>query len=218
MIEAGTPDWRLRLEFAVLAHEIIDGKSLFFMQISPPPQVVEPYNPALRTLHWLLAAVIFSRSASGSGRRSCRMANCGPKVLVVLKSFGVAALALVALRVVVRLLVSAPAYAAPVGRLVAAAAGSPHLVLYALMIAMPAGGYVTSSAGGHEVSLFGLFTLPILVPRDKALGEAASQAHFVFASAIGIVLALHFVAVVWHAHVKRDMVLARMWPRGLAVR
>ena len=53
------------------------------------------------------------------------------------------------------------------------------------MIAMPVSGYVTSSAGGHDVSFFGLFPLPDIVPRDKALDEAASEAHFVFAWTIG---------------------------------
>ena len=42
---------------------------------------------------------------------------------------------------------------------------------------------------------------------------AASQAHYVFALAIGMTLALHLAAVVWHARVKRDTVLTRMWPR-----
>jgi cytochrome b561 len=30
---------------------------------------------------------------------------------------------------------------------------------------------------------------------------------------MGIALGLHLAAVVWHARVKRDEVLARMWPR-----
>jgi cytochrome b561 len=122
-------------------------------------------------------------------------------------------LALVVLRIVARLAIGAPAYAESLGRFVRAAAGAEHLALYALMIALPVSGYLTSSAGGHDVSFFGLFTVPNIVPKDKALDEAASQAHFVFAWAMGIALALHLVAVVWHARVKRDTVLTRMWPR-----
>ncbi len=94
-----------------------------------------------------------------------------------------------------------------------AAAASAHLALYALMIAMPVSGYIMSSAGGHEVSFFGLVTLPGIVPQSKALAEAASWAHFIFAWAIGIAVALHLSAVVWHARVKRDTVLTRMWSR-----
>ncbi|HYA81815.1 MAG TPA: cytochrome b/b6 domain-containing protein, partial [Methylocystis sp.] len=63
-----------------------------------------------------------------------------------------------------------------------------------------------------DVSFFGLITLPNIVPQDKSLDEAASEAHFVFAWALGITLALHLAAVVWHTRIKRDTVLARMWP------
>jgi cytochrome b561 len=105
------------------------------------------------------------------------------------------------------------AYSEPLGRLVHAAARTGHLALYVLMIAMPVTGYLTSTAGGNEVSWFGLFNLPRLVGKDKFLDEAASWAHLVFAWAIAVVIALHLGAVVWHAGVKRDAVLTRMWPR-----
>ncbi len=182
------------------------------MQMFPPPHPVEVYNPALRILHWLMALVIFGALGLGVWATQLPRGDLRSEVLFFHKSLGVAVLGLIVLRVLVRLAVGAPAYAAPLGRLVAAAAGSAHLLLYFLMIAMPVSGYVTSSAGGHEVSFFGLFTLPNIVPRDKPLDEAASQAHFVFAWTIGIVLVLHLAAVVWHARVKRDTVFARMWP------
>ena len=63
------------------------------------------------------------------------------------------------------------------------------------------------------VSWFGLFSLPRLVGKDKFLDEAASWAHLVFAWVIAFVLAAHLGAVVWHAVIKRDSVLTRMWPR-----
>jgi cytochrome b561 len=205
----------MSLEFDAFARQTVGGDQTKArpMQMFPPPRVAEVYNPALRALHWLMAFVIFTALGLGVWAALLPRGDLRPEVLFVHKSFGVAALALIVLRILVRLAVGAPAYAAPLGRLVHAAAGSAHLALYALMIAMPVSGYITSSAGGHDVSFFGLFTLPNLIPRDKALDEAASQAHFVFAWALGITLALHLAAVVWHARVKRDTVLTRMWPR-----
>ena len=64
-----------------------------------------------------------------------------------------------------------------------------------------------------QVSWFGLFSLPRLVGKDKFLDEAASWAHLVFAWVIAFVLAAHLGAVVWHAVIRRDSVLTRMWPR-----
>ena len=184
------------------------------MKAFPPPRKVEVHNPVLRTLHWLMAAVIFVAIGLGVWASLLPHNDLRSDVLFVHKSLGVTVLALVVLRIAVRLAVGAPAYSVPLGRLVDAAAQSGHLALYALMIALPVSGYLTSTAGGHEVSFFGLFTLPRLVPESKALDEAASEAHFVFAWAIGITLALHLAGVAWHARMKKDEVLARMWPRA----
>lgn len=182
------------------------------MKAFRPPRV-EVHHPALRTLHWLMAFVIFSALGLGVWATQLPRGDLREDVLFAHKSFGVTALALIVLRILIRLAVGAPAYAVPLGRLVKTASGSAHLALYVLMIAMPVSGYVMSSAGGHDVSFFGLIQLPELVPHDKALAEAANWAHFIFAWAIGITLALHLSAVVWHARVKRDAVLGRMWPR-----
>jgi cytochrome b561 len=179
----------------------------------PPPRFVGVYDPALRAVHWLMAAVIFTALPLGVWASLLPRSDLRSEVLFVHKSFGITVLALVVLRIVIRLIVGAPAYVRPLGRLVHGAAGAGHLALYALMIAMPVSGYLSSVAGGHGVSFFGLFDLPNLVPENKALDDAASQAHFVFAWALGVTLGLHLAAVVWHARVKRDEVLTRMWPR-----
>ena len=183
------------------------------MKAFPPPRVIAVYNPVLRTIHWLMALMIFVALGLGVWAINLPRSDLRGEVLFVHKSFGITLLALVVLRIVVRLVVGAPAYRAPLGKLVHAAAGAGHLALYALMIAMPLSGYVNSSAGGKGVSFFGLFSVPAIVPEDKGLAQAAGQAHYVFAWLLGMVLVLHLAAVVWHARVKRDEVLTRMWPR-----
>ena len=183
------------------------------MKVFPPPRAVAAYNPGLRTIHWLMAALIFVALPLGvwasllpSGGRT-RL-----EILFFHKSIGVTVLGLIALRIVWRLIVGAPAYAEPLGKLTQAASRAGHLALYALMIAMPASGYLASTAGGRPVSWFGLFELPRLVAKDKVLAVAASWAHLVFAWMLALMLATHLTAVVWHAMVKRDSVLTRMWP------
>jgi cytochrome b561 len=80
------------------------------------------------------------------------------------------------------------------------------------MIAIPVSGYLGSTAGGRAVSWFGLFDLTRLVAKDKVLAVAANWAHLVFAWMLVFALAAHLGAVVWHAMIKRDSVLMRMWP------
>jgi cytochrome b561 len=111
------------------------------VKVFPPPRVVGAYNPVLRTVHWLMALLIFVALPLGVWATQLPRGDFRSEVLFVHKSFGITVLALVVLRIVTRLIVGAPAYARPLGRLVQAAAGSGHLALYALMIAMPVSGY-----------------------------------------------------------------------------
>jgi cytochrome b561 len=182
------------------------------MKAFPAPRAVQVYNPGLRALHWLMAALIFVALPLGVWASRLPRGGQRSEILFIHKSIGMTVLCLVALRIAWRLIVGAPAYAEPLGRLIEAAARSGHLMLYALMIAMPVSGYVLSTAGGSEAPWFGLVAFPNLLPKDKALSEAGSQAHYLFAWGIAFVLVAHLGAVAWHAGVKRDTVLTRMWP------
>jgi cytochrome b561 len=182
------------------------------MKAFPTPRAIQVYNPGLRALHWLMAALIFIALPLGVWASELPRGEMRSEILFIHKSIGMSVLCLVALRIVWRMIVGAPAYAEPLGRLMQAAAHSAHMTLYALMIAMPISGYVLSTAGGNEAPWFGLFSFPSLLPKDKALSQAGGEAHYVFAWAIAFVLALHLGAVVWHAGVRRDAILTRMWP------
>jgi cytochrome b561 len=184
-----------------------------FMKAVARPRGVAAYDPGLRTIHWLMAALIFVALPLGVWASFLPGGNrTRVEILFFHKSIGVTVLGLVALRIVWRLIVGAPAYVEPLGKVVQTASRAGHLALYALMIAMPVSGYVSSTAGGKAVSWFGLFELPRLVAKDKSLAVTASWAHLVFAWMLALVLAVHLCAVVWHASIRRDSVLTRMWP------
>lgn len=178
-----------------------------------PSQVVAVYHPAFRTLHWLMAVLIVVALGLGVWRSLLPKGDLRSELMFIHKSVGFAILALVAVRIVARLALGAPAEAEPQGLAAGLAAKGGHLLLYALMIAMPLTGWVSSSAADRELPFFGLFSLPPIVGPDKALSAQAAQAHYVFAWAIVALIALHLAAVVWHAWIRRDTVLTRMWPR-----
>ncbi len=182
------------------------------MKAFPLPREVAAYDPGLRTIHWLMAALIFVALPLGVWASLLPGGATRIEILFFHKSIGVTVFGLIVLRIVWRLIVGAPAYAEPLGKLIQAASRAGHLALYALMIAMPVSGYLASTAGGRAVSWFGLFELPRLVAKDKVLAVAAGWAHLVFAWMLAFVLAAHLGAVVWHAVIKRDSVLTRMWP------
>ena len=183
------------------------------MKVFPPPREAAVHHPGLRLLHWLMAALIFVALPLGVWASETPRGPQRSEILFFHKSIGMTVLFLVALRIVWRLVVGAPGYSEPLGKLTHAAAQAGHIALYALMLALPVSGYLSSNGAGTVVPWFGLFTFPHLLPKNETLRVAAGEAHYVFAWTIAFVLAAHLGAVVWHVAIKRDSVLTRMWPR-----
>jgi cytochrome b561 len=182
------------------------------MKAFPPPRMAPVHNPGLRLLHWLMAVLIFVALPLGVWASLLPRGETRSEILFFHKSIGMTVLCLVALRIVWRLALGAPGYSEPLGRLTHAAAQVGHIALYALMIALPVSGYLFSNGAGADIPWFGVFSFPHLLPKNEALRAAGEQAHYLLAWTIAFVLAAHLGAVVWHAAIKRDSVLTRMWP------
>ncbi len=78
-------------------------------------------------------------------------------------------------------------------------------------LVMPLLGWGASSAFGASVSVFGLFTLPNLVPKNEAMSEVYGGAHETLAFLMCALLAAHIGAALYHGFVKRD---GRAGPHG----
>jgi cytochrome b561 len=87
-----------------------------------------------------------------------------------------------------------------------------HVLLYVLLFAVPLSGWLMSSARGFPVSWFGFFTLPDLVPKNRALYEVLVTTHGVLAWSLGVVAVLHLLAALKHHFLLRDDTLRRMLP------
>lgn len=87
-----------------------------------------------------------------------------------------------------------------------------HGLFYLLLIAVPMFGWLNSSAAGFSVVWFGVLPLPDLVGKDKALAEVFEELHEGSVNLLVTLVALHAAAALYHHHVRRDGVLARMVP------
>lgn len=87
-----------------------------------------------------------------------------------------------------------------------------HWTFYGAFIALPVMGWAAASADGVRIWLAGLVQLPLLVPKDDALGKLMHSIHPVVAIALLALLALHIMGALHHALVKRDGVVRRMVP------
>lgn len=171
------------------------------------------YSPTLRWLHWgmaalfvLLFAVAWLADAlpKGGPERSTAM--------LIHKSLGVVALALVIARISTRITTTVPALESLMSVWMQRAAKAAHLALYGLMLALPVSGWAMSGAKGRDVTLFNLFTLPPLVSKNEALAHSLEEMHETLAMMLLILVGLHVLAALKHHLIDRDDTLRRMLP------
>ena len=96
------------------------------------------------------------------------------------------------------------------------AAAATHVLLYALMLAIPLSGWLYSSATGVQVVYLGLVPLPDLVPKDKTLAAVLKAVHGTLNFTLLALVIIHSGAALKHHFVDRDAVLRRMLPQRAA--
>ena len=89
------------------------------------------------------------------------------------------------------------------------AAHTVHVLLYALMFALPVTGILFTQAGGREVVFFGL-QLPTMISVNPELRDTIKQFHVLMGNAIYFLVGLHIVGALWHQIVDKQPILQRM--------
>ncbi|CAJ6922674.1 [Ni] hydrogenase, b-type cytochrome subunit [Burkholderia pseudomallei] len=167
------------------------------------------FSPLARLLHWVMAAMIVSMLFVGVGMVTT-VSGRHAALVAMHKPLGVAVLVLACVRVVVRLSSRPPALPADLPGWQKFAAHGSHLVLYALMIAMPLVGWAMLSAGGYPVTLGGGVRLPSIVPADAVWFAWLRHAHRWLAYLFFATFLAHFAAALYHGMIRRDGVLRAM--------
>jgi superoxide oxidase len=172
------------------------------------------YSTWVIGLHWLMLLLLVAVCACMELRG---FAVKGSDLRSTMKSLhfalGLSALALVMIRIVVRLSAgAAPAIRPPLPQWQEKAARLLQGLLYVYMVAAPILGWLTLSAAGEPIVLFGL-TVPALVGANKSLSHNFEQLHEALATAGYFLIGLHAAAALAHHYVKRDNALVRILPR-----
>jgi cytochrome b561 len=94
------------------------------------------------------------------------------------------------------------------------AAKAVQYLLYALLLAQAALGYILRWAGGESMSFFGLQIPPPFAAFSRAQHETLGERHNQIGWVIVILAAGHAAAAFYHHFVLRDGVLKRMLPSG----
>ncbi|MDX1454598.1 MAG: cytochrome b [Gammaproteobacteria bacterium] len=132
------------------------------------------------------------------------------------KAVGMLLFGLVFLRLGWRLLNPPPATVPGTPRVIALAAEAAHWLIYLLLFAILASGYLMTTAKGDPVSIFGWFEVPApgaLVERQE---EIMGLLHYWTAWALVGLVAIHAMGAIKHHVVDRDETLRRMLGLGNA--
>lgn len=178
--------------------------------MTPSPSV--RYTPSAIVLHWLMACLILAVYFMGI---SIDDFPIGPDRIMLVtwhKWLGVTVALLWLARVAVRLTNTPPAMPANSPAWQNALANLTHIALYILMIAIPVTGWLMSSAKGFTTTFFGLFDLPNVLEKDKALAQTLKEVHALLAHTLMILVAAHIAAALKHQLIDKDNLMARMRP------
>ncbi|MEZ5459036.1 MAG: cytochrome b [Steroidobacteraceae bacterium] len=172
--------------------------------------MTDRYGKLTIALHWFMLALLAAVYACIELRELFPRGS-DPRNLLKTWHFmlGLSVFALVWVRLAARLAGGTPPITPPPAALQALAGKVVHVALYALMIAMPIGGWLILSAEGEPVPFWGL-TLPPLVGPNEDLAELIEEIHETAGTVGYWLIGLHAAAALFHHYVLRDDTLRRM--------
>lgn len=165
-----------------------------------------------RFFHWMTVILILVQGTIGLVMVELPKR---PNVIPVFnfhKSLGLTILAFAILRVVWRVFDRRPEQPPSMPRWQVHGAALGHVLLYALIFAMPLSGWLFDSATAlRPLHWFGLFRVPSLTGKNPDLADIAVQVHHWLFFTLIVVAAGHAAVALWHQFVTRDGILERMW-------
>jgi len=176
------------------------------------PHASEKYGRVTIFLHWVTAGLIVFSVSLGLTAVYSEGSEATQLATFLHQSIGTLIFCLALFRAGWRLGHPAPALPEAMPRYQRFAAAATHLALYFMLILMPISGYVGLAARGREISIFGIFTMPQLVPLSRQLSVSAQNLHNYSQYALYALLALHVGAALYHHYVVKDDILKRMSP------
>ena len=170
------------------------------------------YTAGARWLHWLTAVLMIVVITAGLWIVYFEPKDEAFKFRLynIHESVGVIVFALTLARLLTRLRHPPPPLSPDTPVLIQQCARLTHLSLYALLLLMPAIGFLATNAWGFPLKLFDLIALPSPIGKEEALAGTLSFLHGCGAVAIGTLIAAHLAGAAYHTFIRRDGLLKRM--------
>lgn len=170
---------------------------------------VTHFHPALRVVHWLMAALILFMLFIGVAMVST-VSSLHALLVSIHKPLGLMILVLVLARLWLRFCTAVPALPRSIPGWQRVMAQLSHWALYAMMLAQPLIGWAMLSAAGYPVTLGGNLVLPPIVPINNDDYALLRSLHSLVALLLFLTIMVHLAAALLHALILRDGVFASM--------
>ena len=171
--------------------------------------MVSRYHPALVVLHWVLALFIIAALALGA-LVLVKIPNSSPMKIEALRSHmtgGLAILAMMLIRLVIRMRSAHPAPASAGHPLLDRLAWASHRLFYGTVAAMAGSGIIMAlQTGLFDTVFLGHGNLP-----QDFWAFSIRSVHYAVSRVLMTLIAVHIVAALYHALVLRDGLLRRMF-------
>lgn len=163
-------------------------------------------------LHWLVALAILGNLAIGW------LLDDNMDLMDLHKSIGVGILLLAAVRLANKILQRhhLPASVNPAGSFRYLLEKAVHGMLYLSMLGIPLLGWLKTNAAGHPAGFFGLFELPMLLEKNRALSHLFGDLHSALAAVLAGLIGLHVAGAALHWLTKSVNVFGRILPGKLS--
>ncbi|MCB1560746.1 MAG: cytochrome b [Xanthomonadales bacterium] len=169
------------------------------------------YAPALRYLHWIMAALIVIAYIAIEQRGAFGRGTGRTIMLQTHFWIGISIFALLWWRLAVRIRRGAPPITPAPPAWQAIPAKLLHLSLYAFFMVMPILGLMTAWTDGKVLYLpFTDIALPALMAENEELARQLEDLHGSIGEAFYWVIGLHVVAALYHHFFREDDTLRRM--------
>jgi len=172
--------------------------------------VNERYSLIARSIHWLTALMVLTMVPAGLIMIRIDGGALQNQLFDFHRSVGIVLMILTLLRLAYRLTHAPAPLPDSMPGWQKFAAKATHVFLYGFLLVNPFLGWVATSAYGAKISVFGLFTMPEIIAKDRALSEQLFQVHLVLGLLFTAAVLLHIAAALYHGLIRRDGVLSRM--------
>jgi cytochrome b561 len=175
------------------------------------------YTPLQRLLHWAVAVLVICGLTLGltlgvlgfEGAKNTFGMDATNVIYKYHKTFGVLVLALMLVRLAVRLGVGRPEYDPPLPPVNRAVSRMVHGALYALLLVQPVLGWAATAAGGFPIEFFS-WELPKFLSKNPALSASLYDLHGAVGLFLLVLITVHISAALFHWLSLRDNVIRRM--------